>query len=484
MVTRREFLWSSGIFGGTVLLGGATLLRACGDDRDDGPPDTNPPHVVPETIDNTGTRNVSAALTDWLATTGRPGDAFALRPRPDGSPGRYRVPQGVRIGKSMMFDLAGCALLTGRTLGADDARFEANRKRYPALWDDWGEQSEPDFEFNGNGRTWPKHRVVLLVAASDVLVTSSRPGARIQGAARTVRYRSPGVRGRRLSTGCNDEPTLEMQHGIRIGGRPGAHSDANSYRNIVLDLDRISVEFVHGDGVYLGDNHHHIRILGHNLGEPVLGGSTHVDDRAIQGHTGQGGDIIEGGTIDDDRWKPWAEPLPGIHHTGRHGIATDFRNYDTLIEGVAIWRTGRAVIDWEPSASFAEIVGPVIRGIEVGIHTLLFMPCAGPRPIRDLVCEDVVHYEAPTIGTVQPDATHRHANWIIRNNRCVSGVTQRGSPLFELPRIDGLHILDNHARVERAVPSVVTDTGGTGANGPSTAVVIDPGVEVQFGHPR
>ena len=40
----------------------------------------------PSSIDNTGQKNVSAALTEWLATTGRPGDMFRLRRNPGYAP--------------------------------------------------------------------------------------------------------------------------------------------------------------------------------------------------------------------------------------------------------------------------------------------------------------------------------------------------------------------------------------------------------------
>jgi hypothetical protein len=394
----------------------------------------------------------------------------------------------VRIGKPLIFDLAGCSLFTGTTLGADDPDFEANRTDLPALWDDMGEQSDADFEYENLGRTWPKHRVVLLIAASDVAVVSTAVGARIQGAARTVQYRSPDVVGRQLSTGCVFDSTLEMQHGIRIGGTPGPYSDDNSYSNILLDLTNISVEFVHGDGVYLGDNHHRIRITGQNLGEHVLGGSTHVDDAVIQGWTGQGGEVIEGTTVDDDRWEPDDLPLPGIHHTGRQGIATDYRNYDLLVDGLAIWRTGRAIIDLEPASCSpglgdAEILRPTVRDIETGIHHLLWIPAAGRGRISDLVVRDTVNYEQITVDT-RPNPTEcatieRHTNWLLENNAVVSGVTLRrpqdgrGRAIFELTRIDGLTVIDNDSRIRSGHGPAIEE-------GTSTDVVIDPAGTVQF----
>src|SRR4029453_1939624 len=223
-------------------------------------------------------------------------------------------------------------------------------------------------------------------------LNSSRSGARIQGAARTVHYRGDETLvGRQVPTGCVFDAALAPQPGIRIGGRAGAYSDDHAYSNIVLDLNDISVEFVHGDGVYLNDNHRSIQLLGRNLGEPVLGGTpAAVDDACIVGYSGQGGTIVEGATRDLDRWGPGGGPLPGIHHTGRHGIATDLRNYDLLVDGVAIWRTARAIIDFEPTSDGAEIGRPTVRNIETGIHTLNWIAAAGPRSIRDLVIQNTV----------------------------------------------------------------------------------------------
>jgi hypothetical protein len=96
------------------------------------------------------------------------------------------------------------------------------------------------------------------------------------------------------------------------------------------------------------------------------------------------------------------------------------------------------------------------------------------------VCENVTHYEAPTISTHQPAATHRHSNWTIRNNRCENGVTRLAGVVFELPRIDGLRILDNHMPIAGTAEAIVTDTGSTGPNGPSTGVVITPAEQAQF----
>jgi hypothetical protein len=254
LLTRREFIRSSAVVGAVGSVGGFSLLGCHGGAH----------WQAPESIDNTGATDVSAALTNWLASTGAPGDAFELRRRPDGSPGRYWVPRGVRIGKPMLFDMKGCELFTGLTLGVHDPNLEACIAAHPPLWNDSGEQTGPD-------GSWPTHRVVLLISSSNVTLHSSVENARIQGSARDVGYRGDEqLVGRRHPTGCifhrrDERPPYAFgdgQHGIRLGGSAGTHSDTNHYSAILLDLTNISVEFVHSDGVYLNDNHDHVTIRG------------------------------------------------------------------------------------------------------------------------------------------------------------------------------------------------------------------------------
>jgi hypothetical protein len=481
MPTRRTFLKSSLASAAALGLGGFALSGCA-------------THEVPTSIANNGSQNVSAALTSWLANTGQPGDVFKLRRRSNGRPGRYWVPQGVRIGKPLFFDINGCELFTGLTLGFDDTNIEQSKIDFPALWNDSEEQTLPG--------AWPARRVVLLVSASNVVVGSSVEGARIQGAARTVHYRGgETVVGRRHPTGCafHGQAFGDGQHGIRIGGSAGTYSNdpAHQYHDITIDLTNLSIEFNHGDGIYVNDNHRRITVRGRHVGEQHLGGVPGGDPQHLTGYGLQAKIVHPDGTEVDlnepstpenprsaDRWVPDTIAWPGIHHTGRQGVATDFRNYDTVMDGFSIWRTGRSAIDWEPAAVYSEILNPTMRNLEIGIHTLLMMPCAGGAgPIDNLVLENVICYELPSIDTHSPGAhaDGRCHNWRIENVRCVSGVNAR-SPgvIFRLPRIDGLQILDNFALVEDAGIGIVTDTGSTGVNGPSTGVVIDPPEDVQF----
>jgi hypothetical protein len=449
-VTRREFLRSTSTLGAlTVLGGGPVLLNACHGGGH---------YQAPEEWGD-GETNVSELLTNWLAAA-EPGDVFKLSRRQDGTPGRYWIPQGIKISRDgTTLDLNGCALITKETLGFDDPDIVANAAAMPPLWDDWDELSTPGLP----QWDWPAKRCNVVIAASDVTVMSSVPGARIQGACRTVAYRAPESNGRRFATGpifhsyLQHSPPYDIgmgdgQHGIRIGGGLGAWSDTHSYSNITIDLNNVSVEFTHGDGVYLGDNHHNIRILGHNLGEQALGGTPDHTWLAIVGWSGQGGTIVEGATLADDRWVPDedAAPWPGIHHCGRQGVATDGRNYDTLLEGVAIWRVGRACVDWEPATANAEIVNPRMLGVECGIHHLRMIAAGGQRSITGLVVDGLASWEKAQIDTRSSSAPGRHSNWILKGIRVDNGLESAGNgnnAAFWLDRVDNCTIEDCYVPV-------------------------------------
>lgn len=76
VLTRRAFIRSSAALSAVGSLGGFSLLGCHGGAH----------QRAPESIDNTGATDVSQPLTNWLASTGAPGDVFELRRRPDGSP--------------------------------------------------------------------------------------------------------------------------------------------------------------------------------------------------------------------------------------------------------------------------------------------------------------------------------------------------------------------------------------------------------------
>jgi hypothetical protein len=409
--------------------------------------------LSPTNIDNTGTQNVSAGLTNWLAATGGPGDLFRLRP------GSYWIPQGIRIGKSLRFDLNGATLFTGTVLGDTDPDLAGSLLLYPALWDDW---DEPD--------DFTNRRCCINVQATNVHIYSSVPTARVQGAARKVAFRgTPGFAD--LSTGCRYYgATFEEQHAIRLGG---GSTSTPKVKDVLIDLNNISLEFVLGDGVLINDDSERITIIGKNLGEPFLGGTpSATDDNFLTGYPDQGATV--NGIPEDPPTATWtisSTVYPGIHHTGRHGIATGFTITDVLIDGVSIWRTGRAIIDLEPAGTLDVINNVTVRNCETGIHALLWFAAAGPRGINNLTLQDNICYETISIDTRNAGATARHTNWKLLGNRN-HGQTVNRVDVMELDRIDGLEIKNNFNLVNSSALGV--DLGD------STGVVFDPAETVQF----
>jgi hypothetical protein len=434
VLSRRSFLRSATAFGAVAAtkLVRSMLARAA------------TTWVSPPSIDNTGGQNVSAALTEWLATTGHPGDIFRLRRGPRYAPGLYRIPQGVRIGKPMTLDLRGCWLCTGTDDGSQHA----------PLWNDWGEQDA------GDG--WYRKRVCLNVASSDVTIQSSLVHARIQGSGRRATLRSGDID---LPSGVAYDPTVEGQHAIRIGREVDGMPQPIS--NVRLDLTDIALEFVHGDGVGFMRGVSDVTIHGRNLGEGVVGGQPAARDPDYLGAVGGLGAWLD----DAGYWHPQIAVYPGIHHVGRQGIGVGFDITNLLVDGISIWRTGRSAIDLEPAGSDSVVNGVAIRNTETGIHHLRWLAAAA-RSCNDVTVTNNVCYEPITITTEPTDSGSplRHRNWRLLGNR--GGLRQRVGAVFDLSRIDGLEVRDNLQRV---------DTGARGVDlESSTGVVISPAETVQF----
>jgi hypothetical protein len=403
MLSRRSFLRSSAAFG---VLAAAGLRE---------PAAVQPVSIwePPPSIDNTGSQNVSLALTEWMATTGRDGDLFKLRRRPGNAPGEYWIPQGIAIRRWLTLDLNGCSLFTGPGDGSD----------YAPIYDDHGDV------------TWPERRYCIGVVASNVKIRSSLPNARIQGGAREANVNVLGI-----ARGIPYIAPLEDQHGIRSHGRGN-----------IYDLNNIAIEYVYADGIYVVQGSASTWIVGRNLGDPVkrnLGG------------------ILEGKT-----WRPEPTVYPGIHHTGRHGIATA-DCFGLVIDGVSIWHTGRAIIDLEAGGVKDLIDGVRILSTESGTHQLLWLAVAG-RTIHNLVVADNICHEQLTISTGDA-TTPRHSNWRILRNR--GGLVFDGNSwdCYHLTRVDGLEVRDNFQLVNGKRQSMGLDVGS------STNVVVAPSPDVQF----
>jgi hypothetical protein len=204
-----------------------------------------------------------------------------------------------------------------------------------------------------------------------------------------------------------------------------------------------------------------LTIVGRNLCPAVVGGVPAPRDPDVFGPDGG-----LGGTINGDYWIPDLAVYPGIHDTGRHGVATSFTVTDLLIWDVSSWRTGSAIVDVEPASPTAVITRPQIRNTETGLHTLLWLAAACPRAIMDLVAADNTCYEHITIDTRHSGATHRHSTAQPRRPQ------GQGRHTFEVDRIDGLEIRDNFQRVKE--PGLGIDAGC------SIGVVIAPAENVQF----
>ena len=408
----------------------------------------------PSTIDITGARNVSAALTDWLATTGRPGDVFRLRRGPRYAPGMYWIPQGILIDKPMTLDLNGCWLFTGAVLGDSDLYFEQNKTLYPSLW--------PDHQLDH-----PRHRWCVCVGAADVTITSSLPRARIQGAGRVVRYRGDN---KAMPEGLLYRPDLEDQAGIVVGLPNGAVDVGNTD----IDLTNIAVEYVLGDGVTsfprgVGP----LRIHGRTLGPAVVNANiVNPGGEERLGADGGLGGTIRTGSDGVDRWWPTMQVYPGIHHVGRHGYATDWTISDLTIEDVSVWRVGRSFVDMELAGTNARGRNVAIRRCETGHAYLNWIVNGSTGSLENFVVEDNIAYTAMTVNGSGPADGDRGTDWHIRRNRGQLRQVGDESVVVKATRVDGLRISDNFNTRSPDTPGIDLGT--------STDVVVAPTENAQF----
>jgi hypothetical protein len=444
MLSRRAFVLSTAAYGALAAAGCARPLPAPGVATWEPPPN----------IDNTGAQNVSGALSYWLAAAGKPGDVFRLRRGPGFAPGAYWIPQGILIDKPLTLDLNGCWLYTGSALGDSDPDFEHNATRFPSLWP----AHQPDH---------PRHRWCVGVSASDVTITSSLPNARIQGAGRVVRYRGDN---RQMPEGLLYNADLEDQAAIMVG-LPNGTVDV---RNTDIDLTNIAVEYSLGDGVTcfprgVGP----LRIHGRTLGPKVVNANVvnPGGEERLGALGGLGGTIVTGGD-GVDRWQPTTKVYPGIHHTGRHGFATDWSIRGLTIEDVSVWRVGRAFVDLEMGATGARGRDIVIRRCETGHAYLNWIVNGSTGSLENFVVEDNVAYTAMTVNGSGPVDGDRGANWHIRRNRGQLRQVGDGSVVVKATRVDGLSIHDNFNTRSPISPGVDVGT--------STGVTIAPTENTQF----
>jgi hypothetical protein len=415
--------------------------------------------LSPTNIDNTGTVAASKGLTDWLANTGSPGDRFKLRS------GIYWVPLGIGIGKAMTLDLNGSWLSTDVTLGPEDPDVTLSQAQHPPVYVHWDEDT-----------AILDRRSVISIAASNVNILSSATNARIVGAARKVGYRGAPV----VPEGIEYNSTFQGQHGIRIGFESSPNVFA-TIRNVDIDLTNISVEFCSGDGVYMIRNTDGVTIHGAqagpsvvnanlvtNLGIPYLGATGGLPD----GITVNGGG---GGTY--DIWQLGLTGYPGIHHTARQGIATDFPNANLTIRDISMWRIGRTAIDLEVVDASWEYDGVTIQRVEFGHWGLGHINNPVDGNADNVLIEDCICYKQPNIEVATAGGTPtRRTNWTIRRNRARfrknNGGGATGGAAIKATAIDGLTIEDNYQMIE---------VSGQGLDlGDSTGITTSPAEDTQF----
>jgi hypothetical protein len=389
--------------------------------------------TCPATIDNTGATDVSAALSDWLNTTGAPGDTFRLRWGQGFAPGHYRISSGVYVNRGITLDLAGCYLGTGAGTGA------AN----PRLWPDQ------------SATNWPKDRYCLSVVADGFRLRSSVPGARITGGGRVPLWTGTFLGA--PSPNAIDQPSddrnvpsrwwpYEAQHGVKLLGSGN-----------VVDLTDIALEFVYGDGVYFRQGSSGSFVIGQRVGVPAAFG--------LGGTLGPGGE-----------WLPDPTPYPGIHHTGRHGIATSDAT-GIWIVGLSIWHVRRSIIDLEPHGDDHSVDGVVISGTEAGRRNNAWIAAQSTQRVDNvLIADNVTWFPGTIAANLDGDEprTVRCANWQVRDNSAVLPFTASSGTAFDFRAVDGLVVTGNRIPVEdpaRGLSDPVPEC---------TGVVVSPARSLQF----
>lgn len=184
---------------------------------------------------------------------------------------------------------------------------------------------------------------------------------------------------------------LEAQHGVRVEGTQG------------LELDRVVVEDVYGDFVYLGR--------------------------------------------DEDR--EWSSSV-WIHDStfrrnGRQGIAIT-AGRDVVIERNKISETRRATFDLEPNTPNGWGAQNIhILDNEVGAGRLLFVASHGDGPVDDVVVSGNRLRDKDLTIDVRAPGGQRRSNWVVTNNS--STRVRSADRLMRFTRVDGLLVADNQQRI-------------------------------------
>jgi hypothetical protein len=260
-----------------------------------------------------------------------------------------------------------------------------------------------------------------------------------------------------------------MQHCIKFGANT-AGGAINRYR-LDVDLTNISLEYPAADGIYMLKWAHDVTIHGAQAGPAVVDANM-VDSGGIP-HLGANGGL--GGTIDVggggggayDLWEAVPTAYPGIHHTGRQGIATDWEIFNLTIRDISIWRPGRTAIDIEMAGTNARCWGLTIARVEFGHWFIGCISSGAKGSLEDFVLEDCICYKQFRVDTHSDEVTpDRGVNWTIRRNRQKFRTNTTAGPIYFMDRTDGLTITDNFGPVQTVGQGIDTDG--------STDVTVSP----------
>jgi hypothetical protein len=333
--------------------------------------------------------DASRQLWDWFIKKGNPGDLMKLE-----QDRRYRIDYPVFVDPfDKVFDMNGAQLIRDK------------------------EPTEPP-PWLSNWRT--RNNQHLVLRGTDQLWMSSRPGARIQGAARRVQGKDYGIR---------FQAAYEAQHAIQFD-KTNAGGPATRAGVCVKNID---VGFIQGDFVYW-------------QGETV--------DCEISGDPTRG--IAEGATMTRQPdgtywWVPDGTWNPGFHHCGRQMFA--FNGTRPKLYDVAAWRGGRSCFDLEPpgSGSYCRSarIGPRVR---VSGYPNTFVAGLGMGQVHDTVVEDVVTSRSIGTNFGREHLARRHG-LAFRNcrglGRAGTGTCDNPGALFWIFNTDDVEIEDCYQRYQQ-----------------------------------
>jgi PKD repeat protein len=352
-------------------------------------------HTAPASITSYSTASaatsgvdVSAALMDWLNSTGQPGDTLKLR-----QDVFYKTDFIIYLGTTAQIELQ------DRRIDLNGAYFVRTTRSTSG--------SQPSY-WRYSSNLWPKNNAIIQFAnVRDMEVFSSRDGAGMRGPSRAVELRSSGA----PRYGIPFSSSLEAQAGF----------DITEADNLTIDLSKIEVSFTHGDGVYLGGSRPKNNIT--VTGDPAS--------------TIGGGAVIVGsnpGTWQITDWKP------GIHHVARQMIAPCMGS-GILIENIAMWQGRRSALDFEPPSSSWLVNNATVQNTRAQEYELTWCAAQGRGLVNNVTLDDNWAGEPINIECLSHVSNPHRQNWTVTNN--VSNDVAASGHVFHFFEIDGVHVEGN-----------------------------------------